>query len=83
MLRRIRYTQTGVVVGGVLALALSAGSTQGFNPVYLIVWLVIANLAYMRLKCVRCGTGLSTMPPFWHRAFGLHTCAHCGEKQPP
>jgi hypothetical protein len=84
MLRRIRYTQIGVVTGGVVALILSAvGSGQGVNPIYLLIWLVLGNLALMRLKCVRCGKSLSTLPPFMHRAFGLHTCAHCGEKQPP
>ena len=84
MLRRIRYTQIGIITSGILALILSkAGSTNGINPIYLLVWVILSNLAVMRLKCVRCGKGLSTMPPFFRRAFGLHTCAHCGEKQPP
>jgi hypothetical protein len=84
MLRKIRYTQIGVTLGSILALVLcGAGSAQNFNPVYLIIWVLLANLAFSRLKCVRCGKGLATAPPFFSRGFGLHTCAHCGEKQPP
>jgi hypothetical protein len=84
MLRRIRYTQFGVIAGGILALILSgAGGTHGVNPIFLFIWVVVGNIAIMRLKCVRCGKRLATMPPFFCRGFGLHTCAHCGEKQPP
>jgi hypothetical protein len=83
MLRRIKYTHISVAVSCVLALYLSAGSTQGINAFYMLIWMIGSNFAYSRLKCVRCGKRLITMPPFWIRTFGLHTCAHCGKKQPP
>jgi hypothetical protein len=89
MQRRIRRTQVGVMVGGILALVLGAMTSGiglgplGLAPVALIMWLVVSIFAYMRLKCVRCGQRLCTMPPLFCRAWGLHTCAHCGEKQPP
>jgi hypothetical protein len=84
MLRRIRYTQIGIVAGGLLALALTnVGSSLGTNPVWLFIWMALANLAYMRLKCVLCGERLALTPNYFSRGFRIHTCAHCGEKQPP
>ncbi len=83
MLRRIRQTQIGVAVGAVLAVWLCDDGTPAVNPLYPIIWAVFTYVAFMNLKCVHCGKGLLTTPPFGSRVFGLHTCAHCGQKQPP
>jgi hypothetical protein len=84
MLRRISYTQIGIFAGGALALALTAaGSEKWINPIYMCVWCLAANFALFRLKCVRCGKRLAIVPPFFARGFGLDTCLHCGEQQPP
>ncbi|MGV3658659.1 MAG: hypothetical protein ACO1TE_00695 [Prosthecobacter sp.] len=72
-----------LAAGCIIVAVATMTDNVGIGVVLGLVWMVVGNLILMRLKCVRCGKMLITVPPMFYRFFGLHTCAHCGKKQPP
>lgn len=65
-----------VLASGVL-IAMATSDTVFFVPM-IILWVVSANLAYSKLRCVKCGKKLMTTRSGFVRGTGINKCDHCG-----
>ncbi len=82
MKRRIFYTQLICALGAIVIMAIGGMAEMFWSLMLVVPWMVVHTLAFNRLRCVKCGEPLASVPPIWGRFFDLDKCAYCGMEQP-